>query len=270
MDNELIAKKLKKNKLDKYFYYLNKIDSTNNFAFNLAQKGSPEWTIVLTNEQTDGKGRLNRTWEGGENSSLLFSIILKPTIPVFHIQLISLFIGIIAVEFFEKYIKNHNEKIKSKMKFRVKWPNDVFLNGKKMGGILLKSSIQNKLFSYIVCGIGLNINQTTAEFSNEIKEKATSLKIETGIEWNREEIFTEFISYIKENYDNMNRDFKGITERWKRKAMYLGKQIKIHQFDELKRGKFIGINSQGHLIMENFNGQEEIITGDLLGRKEKL
>ncbi|MCK5074975.1 MAG: biotin--[acetyl-CoA-carboxylase] ligase, partial [Calditrichia bacterium] len=245
---------------------------TNNFAANLAQKGSPEWTIVLANEQTDGKGRLNRKWESEKDVGLLFSIILKPTLSVFHIQLLSLFIGIVVVEFFENFLKKKSvsTKLKKKPNFRVKWPNDIFLNRKKMGGILLKSSIQNNVFSYIVCGVGLNINHNSEHFSDEIQEKSTSLKIETGMDWNREKFFVELIAFIKENYEKYEKGFEGVVSRWKKKALYLGKEIKVHQFEELIRGKFVDVNSQGHLIIENYNGQEEIITGDVLGRKEKI
>ncbi len=268
MNVELILKKIKGLKSDKNFFYLQKVGSTNKFAINLAVKGYPEWTIVLADEQTAGKGRMDRTWESKANKGLYFSIIFKPDILLIKIQLLTLFLGIVIVEYFDAYFrKRHFGK---KMEFRVKWPNDIYLNGKKMGGILLQTSVQNNIFSYIVAGIGLNINQEENDFSPDILKRATSLHIESEKEFFREDIFAGLINRLQREYVNYEKHFGSIIPRWKSKALYLGKEIKVHQNDKLLRGKFLDINEFGHLIMENYEGNIEIISGDIFGRKEKI
>jgi BirA family biotin operon repressor/biotin-[acetyl-CoA-carboxylase] ligase len=261
MDIEEIQKKMSLIDPSINVHYFSSIDSTNSYAYYLGQQGYGNWQIVIADYQTKGQGRLNRKWESIAGKNLLFSILLKPEMDADQIQLLSLFFGeVIRQSLKDYFIRNHEEKLQ----FKTKWPNDIFLNGKKIAGILIKSAIVKSQFDFIVVGIGVNINQKKSEFPPEIRDIATSVYRETGKEWDRNKIFVQLIKDIYENWKKYQRDLSKILNKWKENTLFVGEKIKIHHFDRIIEGTFVDINQKGHLLVKGDNGKLEIVAGDLL------
>ena len=173
MDIKKIQAKLKTSLFGTNIYYEESLDSTNDYTMQLAKEGAPEGTIVLTEYQESGKGRLNRSWFSRRGQNLLMSILLRPELEIEMVQKIALATATILIDSLEDFYKNRKIKISE---LEVKWPNDILLNGKKLGGILAESKLKNKTMEALVIGIGLNVNSTKNEFPEDIRDLAISLK----------------------------------------------------------------------------------------------
>jgi BirA family transcriptional regulator, biotin operon repressor / biotin---[acetyl-CoA-carboxylase] ligase len=230
--------------------YLPTCHSTNETATEIIQKKEIlEGTIVITDNQTKGKGQRGNTWIAEPNKNLTFTIILKPSFMTVSEQFtlnIAISIGL------HKALRNYLDE-----DLKIKWPNDVFYGDKKVGGILIESIVSNKKMNYCFVGIGININQTDFELPNassisNICQKGNLdineilEKICEGIEEEYDELRAGKIEYQKENYINRLYRF----DEW-----HLFKD-KDGSFD----GKIIGITPSGKLIMETKLGLKQFET----------
>jgi BirA family biotin operon repressor/biotin-[acetyl-CoA-carboxylase] ligase len=264
--------KIKKNKkssiFGKYIYYIPEIDSTNSYAQRLAQEGAPEGTVVLTDYQKDGRGRLDRTWESSRGANVLMSLILRPKVEIERAIRITLASVEIVVGSLEKLLKKSHSK---KIEFSVKWPNDIMVNGKKIAGILAESSLREKKILYVVVGIGININQNLSELSKDVRKSSTSLLAETGKEFKREKIILEIITSFEKNYFYLERTkYDHVIEAWKRHCPYIGKNIIIETHTHHEEGKFIDVNEKGVLLYKTEDGQlKELVTGTIKSIKAR-
>jgi BirA family biotin operon repressor/biotin-[acetyl-CoA-carboxylase] ligase len=147
----------------------------------LVRNDDPEGTVVVANHQTEGRGRLGRTWEDVPGKSLLLSVLLRPSAPVPLWPELS----VVAGEAVARVV--HGE---------VRPPNDVFLDGKKVAGVLPEATVGR-----VVLGIGVNVNQTADELPRDTVKPATSLRIETGREHDRDELLTAILTELERAYD---------------------------------------------------------------------
>ncbi|MEO7802146.1 MAG: biotin--[acetyl-CoA-carboxylase] ligase [Ginsengibacter sp.] len=165
---------------DSPFIILETVDSTNNYAMGIIDVGLAEHGFtVMALEQTGGKGRQGKTWLSPAGQNLMFSIIMSTD--KLTIQQQFKFTAAIALACVS-FIRNLLTTI---TKFKVKWPNDIFINDRKAGGILIENKIQGSTWRWAVVGVGLNVNQI--DFTDELKKSATSLKMETGNDYDLEE-----------------------------------------------------------------------------------
>lgn len=262
IDIAKIKDRLKTSIFGKYVYHLPEIDSTNSFAKRLAHEGAPEGTIVLAEFQSHGRGRHDHIWESSKESNILMSIILRPSLRIDQAIKITLATADILITSLEKALqKTPHDKIA----FTVKWPNDVLANEKKIGGVLIESSLREKEVVFIIVGIGLNINQDLSELSDETGRNATSLFNEINECFERESIIIEIISNFEKKYFNMERtDYSEVVEEWKSRCACLGRTIEIKTHAGVEVGEFVDINDNGALIYRSQNGVEkELISGSI-------
>ena len=149
---------------------LESVDSTNNYAMAMVQKGvANNGDAVFALEQSSGKGRWGKTWESQRGSNILLTVLAQMQwLPVQQQFQLSIAVALACHDFFSKYLKEN---------IKIKWPNDIFINDRKAGGILIENVIKGNLWQWAIIGIGLNINQENFE---KDKLKATSLKQITG------------------------------------------------------------------------------------------
>src|SRR6056297_1639751 len=166
---EEITPYLKTENIGKNILYFDTIDSTNKKAKGIAET-SPDGTVVISKEQTAGRGRLGRNWSSPKGSSLLISILLKPEIDPSKVSNITL-VGAVALV---KTLEDLG------IEGLIKWPNDIIINGKKIAGILTEMSAEINQVNYIIMGIGVNLFVKTEEFHEDISHKAGSILSETG------------------------------------------------------------------------------------------
>lgn len=228
------------------------IQSTNDYAKIIANE-SQEGTIIISEEQTKGKGRLGRQWYSKKSEGIWMSIILKPDILPYKAPFITLIAGASVVSAFNKLGVNAY----------IKWPNDVIINNKKVSGILTELSAEIERINYIILGIGINVK--TMEFPHEISDIATSLYKE-GYKISRVDIVRCIINEFEELYlDYIKNDSKEkILEICKNHSVLIGKDIYVLKGENKELVKCIDINDQGNLIVEDQNkSKREIMSGEV-------
>ena len=232
--------------------YFNTIDSTNNYAKKIALQ-ELEGTIIVSEEQTNGKGRIGRKWHSKSKEGIWMSIILKPEM----IPQKAPFITLIAGASIVKALNNLG------IETTIKWPNDIIINNKKVAGILTELSAESDRINYIVLGIGINVK--TTEFSQEISEIATSLYRE-GYKVSRVDI----VRTILEEFENLYLQY--VNENVRKETLFIcrkysaviGKDIYLIKEDEKELVRCLDINDDGNLIVRNENNIiKEIISGEI-------
>ncbi|NLY85708.1 MAG: biotin--[acetyl-CoA-carboxylase] ligase [Tissierellia bacterium] len=241
-------------------HYFNSIDSTNSKAKEIALD-EKEGTVLIAEEQTEGKGRMGRSWVSPKGKGIWMSIILKPNVEPMKVPKLTL-VGAAAV-----YKALENMGIKA----QIKWPNDVLIDGKKICGILTEMSGELNMVNYVIMGIGINVNLDEGDFPEELKDKATSLKISTGKEISRKELTANILNEFEKLYlkfkeeDNIEEVLKISREN----SILLGEEVRIIRGNNIKIGKAIDINDNGELVVEVGDKVEKIISGEVSLRANK-
>lgn len=250
-----VYRHLDTNSIVKEIIYQDTIDSTNSFAFKLAVGGKPEGTCVVAEAQKTGKGRLNRVWFSPPGENLYLSIILKPLVHPARVYPIT-FLSSLAVY---DTIKRVTGIIPT-----LKWPNDVLIHGKKVCGTLLEISTEADMVRFIVVGIGFNINMKEKEIDEPIKNKATSLHIETKKTYERASVCGILLSNLDKYYSIFRKNGEQeICSIWEKTAQTKGKYLEINQMGEVYKGISEGIDTSGAMLI-NINGKvKRIIAGDV-------
>lgn len=228
------------------------LESTNDYAKQVASDES-EGTVIISEEQTKGKGRLGRQWHSKSGEGVWMSIILKPEILPYKAP----FLTLIAGASIAKALNDLG------VETSIKWPNDVILNGKKISGILTELSAEIERVNYVVLGIGMNVK--TIEFSPEISDIATSLYKE-GYNISRVDIVRAILREFENLYfEYVNNNSKEKTLDICRKySAVIGKDIYTIKGEERELVKCIGINEDGNLVVETKDKNiKEIMSGEV-------
>ncbi len=243
---------LKTDFIGKNIIHLETVDSTNDYLKKIANEVE-EGTVVISEEQTRGKGRWGRQWESEANEGIWMSIILKPEVEPVKAPFITLIAGAAIVKAL------NNLKVPAK----IKWPNDIIINNKKISGILTELSAEIERINYVVVGIGMNVKNT--KFDGELEDKATSIYKE-NYDLSRLEIVTEIIyefEKLYKDYIENNRSEETINV-CKEYSAIIGKEIYIIKGDERELVKCIDLNNDGNLIIKDNNDSiREIMSGEV-------
>lgn len=235
--------------------FLEEIDSTNKYTKENIENFD-DFTIVYANKQTAGRGRFDRKWEASEGENLYASIVLKPSKDFKEVYSnLTQYLCMVLAEVFEEY--NICPKIK--------WPNDIRINGKKISGILAESvMIKNKLVG-IVLGFGVNLN-CSEEFIKNINQPATSLNLETGMEIDRKFFLNKVINKFCLGYNKfIEEGFISIRKEYIERAEFLNKTITIKVFNNEYTGVAKNVTSNGAIKIVDENNKEQVfLIGDIL------
>ncbi len=236
----------------------NKVDSTNKEAMRLLASGAPHGTVVLAEEQTGGRGRKSRNWFSPPGKGLWFSIILIPdNTPAEKIAPLT---AVAATAVKETYKKMGIASVK------IKWPNDIIINRRKAGGILAELKTEGGNIKSVILGIGLNINHNPDDFPPEIGDLATSARIETGKESDREEIFHQLLNMLESFYlQFLKEGFSSFRPIWLSDNITIGKKISVRCGENsVIKGEAIDIDTEGALIVkEEDNTIRRITYGEI-------
>jgi BirA family transcriptional regulator, biotin operon repressor / biotin---[acetyl-CoA-carboxylase] ligase len=236
-------------------YYYPETGSTNDEAFSLGNAGAPEGTAVIADSQTGGKGRLGRSWHSPRGANIYTSVILCPKMESSEVSRIPIMTGVAVAEVLDDYCPG---------KISLKWPNDVLLNDKKVCGILSAAKITDMKIDFIVLGIGINVNMSGNQFSEEIRGTATSLFVETGREFSREDLIISLYENLEKWYKQLTLNgFGGIKEKWLNMTPMFGQKVEVVFKDEIIAGKAAGLDDDGSLILVDERNKEiKVIAGD--------
>ncbi|MCL0094129.1 biotin--[acetyl-CoA-carboxylase] ligase, partial [Dehalococcoidia bacterium] len=254
---EEIKAGLRTNLLGQQIAYHRELTSTQDAAKALAAQGANEGTIVVAETQAAGRGRIGRGWASPPGGVYL-SIILRPAIKPSEALRFPLIAGVAVAQAIEQL---------TGLKPRLKWPNDVILEGRKAGGILSEMSAETDRINYIVIGMGINVNTERAHFPEEIAGIATSLREEYGKEVSRVQLVQEILAQLESLYEDFQiSGFEPIRERWKALSNTIGARVSVRGEREQVEGAAIDIDKDGALILRKANGAlERVIAGDVLG-----
>jgi len=230
--------------------YFPKLDSTNTKAWELISENAKNGTVVITDNQTSGRGRQANKWMSISGKSLTFSIILYPNVLPNQINLYSLIAGLAITDCLIEY--NIHAKLK--------WPNDILINSKKVGGILCKSKISGGVIKSIVIGIGLNVNEKITELPEELHNQATSLFIDSGKELQLEALLANIINKLENRIQNID---KTLTD-WKKHCSHLNQEVTFHTGNKIVNGIFKGLSLAGQAIITINNKKVKFDSGEII------
>ncbi len=233
------------------------IGSTNSEAAALAAQGAEEGTLVLAETQTEGRGRLSRPWYSPPFVNLYFSVILRPRIPPSQASMLTLTAGVALAEAIRQ---------QTDLPAGLKWPNDVLIRSKKIGGILADLTADRLKIKHLILGIGLNVNLEAGLLPSEISETASSLMIEFGRAVSRLEMLKTVVNQLERWYTLfLNRGPGPIIEKYSGLSNTIGRKIRVTYQDRMLEGEAVGLAENGGLVVRGRDGiTSTVLAGDVV------
>lgn len=236
--------------------YRMSLGSTNDLAKDLALRGAPEGALVITEEQTAGRGRRGRSWLAPSKTNLLFSLLLRPALSPNRVFSLTMALALAAVEAVEE---------ETGLRCRIKWPNDLYAGSGKLGGILTEFSGKDRQVDWVVLGLGLNVNWSPGEGRTGSRFAATSLFAETQKKVSRNGLLVQILKRFESHYGRLLAEGgDDLYRKWNECSLVLGKEVVIESEERQISGKAIRIDENGALILEDERGKVHTIThGDV-------
>lgn len=240
--------------------YYDSVESTNGLAKSLALQGAPEGTLLLTNQQTAGRGRMGRSWVSPKGANLLFSVLLRPRLKTNEVFALTMIMAVSAAESLSR---------RTGIAARIKWPNDLYVGRRKLAGILTEIALKEKMLDYVVVGMGLNVHWHPRD-DQEMRVQATSLLLETGLHCSRADLLVGILTEFELGYRHfLEGEREVFCRRWNDLSMVLGRNVVVESEPEIIQGKALRIDTSGALIVEVAGGLErKILCGDVSLRLE--
>jgi BirA family transcriptional regulator, biotin operon repressor / biotin---[acetyl-CoA-carboxylase] ligase len=244
--------------LGKRIYYFDILDSTQNFAIELASKKIESGTLVISEKQTHGRGRLDRKWVS-PSGGIWLSLILHPEFEISVSTLFPLIASLALAIAIEKILK---------IKPKLKWPNDVTVDNKKIAGILIDASVESGKIDYLVLGIGINFKINPTEIEKMIKHTANYYGVTTLLKKNENmnpiKLVQKFLLELEKLYQlSLKKEPEFFIREWTKRSSTIGKSIAITLPNETLRGKALRIDDDGALVISNKGKTRRIIVGDV-------
>ena len=240
-----IQDKLNTRFIAKNIHYHETADSTQNIAWDLGLKGADEGEVIISETQKMGRGRMQRDWISPEGGIYL-SLLLRPKLLIQDVPQITLLIGLGCI---------YGIKRATGIECQVKWPNDIYLKGKKVGGILCEIQAEADQVHFVVCGIGINVN------TKDLPRQATSLFLNTKTKLSRINITKKILEEIESCYFRAQREgFSSILKEWGNYCILWGRRIRVNISGNEIEGEAQGIDEKGYLLIRKDSGFIEKIS----------
>lgn len=220
-------------------------DSTNVRARKLGENGAAHGTLVVAEQQTAGRGRRGRGWESPAGSSIYMSLLLRPEFLPNKAPMLTIVMA---------YSVATALREQTGLDFRIKWPNDIVLNGKKVVGILTEMSTEIEYINHVVIGVGINVN--TEAFPEEICATATSIRLESGKTWRRAELIAAILRQFEVQYERFvkEEDLAYLREAYDAVLVNCNREVRILGEKDGYRAVALGIDDQGELLVRKEDG----------------
>ena len=235
--------------------YFDQIDSTNIKAKELAEQGCPSGTLVVADKQVAGRGRRGRNWDSPSGTGIFMTLMLKPEINPNNASMLTLVAALAVAEAIKDV---------TGLDARIKWPNDIVINGKKICGILTEMSAQFDYINHIVIGIGINVHNEA--FPEEISAVAGSILLESGgRRFRRAEIIEKTLEHFEEYYEIylQTEDLSALTADYNALLVNMNKQVKVLDPKDGFEGKAMGITAKGELIVDTWESRKLVSSGEV-------
>jgi BirA family transcriptional regulator, biotin operon repressor / biotin---[acetyl-CoA-carboxylase] ligase len=252
---DMLRQRLKGSLFGKRLYHFFKTDSTNRVALELGHSGEPEGAVVLAEEQTAGRGRAGRSWQSDRAAGIYVTLLLRPKLSPVQAPLLTMMAGLSAHAAIQAVTGLTPD---------LKWPNDLLIRGKKIGGILTEMHAEPSQVRFVIVGIGLNVNQE--KFPGELGQTATSLRIETGKHESRLELLVRLLREFESDYNRFLREGPpAVTGKFEAVSSYAkGKRVRVASGTVNFSGVTAGLGPEGLLQVKRDDGQVvTVISGDV-------
>lgn len=252
---DMLKSRLKGSLFGKHIYHFLRTDSTNRVAMELGNADEPEGAVVLAEEQTAGRGRAGREWHSERGTGIYVTLLLRPKISPVQAPLLTMMAGLSARAAIQA---------QSGVTVDLKWPNDLMLEGKKIGGILTEMYAEPTQVRFVIVGIGINANQE--KFPSELAAIATSLRAHAGRSQSRMELLVRLLREFENDYNRFLREGSAsVTQRFESVSSYArGKRVSISNGAESYTGVTAGLSPEGLLLVEREGGNvTTVIAGDV-------
>lgn len=256
---ELSAEEIRlstKGELGREVVFFEKVDSTNDLAMDLALRGSPHGAVVVADSQSRGRGRLGRRWASPAGANIYMSVILRPEIQPKDATLLTVASSVACASAVRKL---------TGLNAGIKWPNDIIVSRRKLGGILLEMRSEPDRVVFAVVGIGLNVNIRAGGLPPDVRPMATSILIETGRRIGRPLL----IAGILDELDGELKALKGegagpLLNKWRSLSVTIGKRVRVATAREMFTGHALDIDDEGLLVVKAEDGElRTVSSGDL-------
>ncbi len=235
-------------------FCFDEIDSTNTKAKELAEQGYPSGTLIVADRQIAGRGRRGRSWDSPAGIGIFMTLLLKPDINPNNASMLTLVTALATAQAISDV---------TGAEAKIKWPNDIVINGKKVCGILTEMSAQFDYINHIVIGIGINVHNES--FPEEIRETASSLLLESGKRIHRADLIARFLERFEAGYAIFlqTEDLEGLMKDYNALLVNIQKQVRILDPKEPFEGKAIGITKRGELIVDTWESRKLVSSGEV-------
>lgn len=230
-------------------HHYDQVESTQEVVHQLAKQGKPHGTVVIADEQVKGKGRMSREWDSPKGKGIWMSVLLRPNLPPVQAPQITLLAATVLARMIAE---------RSALVPQIKWPNDLLINHKKVSGILTEMQAEQDTIQYIVLGMGMNVNQEESEIPEDIRYKASSLKVESKKDWNIQQTVQHILRLFEETYERFESEgFASIKKEWEHFGYKIGEEVTISTMKKTWQATLVGIEPDGALRARRKDGEEE-------------
>lgn len=252
---DLLRKRVQGKLFGKRFYHFFKTDSTNRVAMELAYAGEEEGAVVLAEEQTAGRGRAGRKWHSEQGTGIYVTLLLRPRMSPVQAPLLTMLAG----------LSLHSAILaQTGLNCELKWPNDILVQGKKLGGILTEMHAEPSQVRFVIVGMGLNVNQE--KFPPELSSIATSLRKESDKTHSRLELLVRLLSEFESDYNRFLREGPSyVVERFAEVSPFAdGKRVRVDTGRDSYSGRTAGLSKEGLLRVTKDDGETiTVVAGDV-------
>jgi len=231
------------------------VKSTNDLAAKLADEGAAEGVIVTSEKQTRGRGRLGRHWFSQPKTGIYVSIILRPEFPPEDAPGLSVMTAVALAD----AIAHCRPGL-----VQIKWPNDIWINGRKTAGILTELSAERDKITHVIVGVGINVNHTASDFPDDLRTAATSLRREMRRKVNRLELLRLFLLNFEREYEKYRKyRLKKSLSKVRKYSALIGREITLQSGQVRMTGMVKDIDSSGALLLQTATGVETVTAGEV-------
>lgn len=236
-------------------YYFDTIDSTQNFALKLSQRPHENGSVVIAKKQTKGRGRLNRKWVS-PSGGIWLSILLRPHFESTYTSLLPMATSLALAVAIEK---------KLKINTKLKWPNDLTINDRKVAGILIDAAIESNKIDYLIIGVGINFKIKPDVISKLVKDQKYGITTLTEKDQdNPVELIQQFLFELEQIYNLIiSGKTKEIRKEWIKRSSTIGKDMTVTTTTEVLKGRAAGIDKTGALLLSRRGKVQRILAGDI-------
>lgn len=248
LEASVLEKLLETKTFGRKLVVLQKVDSTQNIAQQLAQQGAEEGTLVIAEQQLSGRGRMGRGWVSPFGKGIWMSMVLRPLLPVASAPQLTLLTAVALCR---------SLRAETGLDIGIKWPNDLLIAGRKISGILLESAAEDERLSYVVAGIGISVNLAENDYPEELLEKAVSLRLAAGREFSRTRLTASFLRDWEALYHlYLEEGFAPIRSLWEALSVSLNHRTMLRTPQGVLEGTPIGLHETGAIMVEFEDGTQ--------------